>query len=50
MSFSNEGLRELSLENLKGKLSGNSDKNFSNCINTCNTVILCTCNTCSTTS
>ena len=36
-SFSNEGFRESLLENLKGKLSENSDKNFSNFINTCNT-------------
>ena len=38
-SFSNEGFRESLLENLKGKLSENSDKSFSNFINTCNTVL-----------
>ena len=38
-SFSNEGFRESLLENLKGKLSGNSDQSFSNFINTCNTVL-----------
>ena len=38
-SFSNEGFRESLLENLKRKLSGNSDKNFSSFINTCNTVL-----------
>ena len=32
-SFSNEGFRELLLENIKGKLSENSDKSFSNFIN-----------------
>ena len=37
-SFSNEGLRESLLENLKGKLSENSDQSFNNFINTCNTV------------
>ena len=31
-SFSNEGFRESLLENIKGKLSGNSDKSFSNFI------------------
>ena len=36
-SFSNEGFRESLFENLKGKLSGNSDQSFSNFINTCNT-------------
>ena len=35
-SFSNEGFRELLFKNLKGKLSENSDQNFSNFINTCN--------------
>ena len=38
-SFSNERFRELLLENVKGKLSGNSDQSFSNFINTCNTVL-----------
>ena len=38
MSFSNEGFRELLLENLKGKLLANSDQSFSNFINTGNTV------------
>ena len=38
-SFSNEGFRESLLENLKGKLSGNSDQSFSNFVNTCNTVL-----------
>ena len=39
-SFSNEGFRESLLENLKGKLSGNSDKSFSNnFVSTCNTVL-----------
>ena len=38
-SFSNEGFRESLLENLKGKLSGNSDQNFSNFVNTCNAVL-----------
>ena len=38
-SFSNEGFRELLLENLKGNLSGNSDQSFSNFINICNTVL-----------
>ena len=38
-SFSNEGFRESLLENMKGKLSENSDKSFSNFINTCNTVL-----------
>ena len=38
-SFSNEGFRESLLENLKGKLSENSDQSFSNFINTCNTVL-----------
>ena len=37
-SFSNEGFRESLLENLKGKLSENSDKSFSNFTNSCNTV------------
>ena len=31
-SFSNEGFRESLLENLKGKLSGNSDQGFSNLV------------------
>ena len=38
-SFFNEGFRESLLENIKGKLSENSDKGFSNFINTCNTVL-----------
>ena len=38
-SFSNEGFRELLVENLKGKLLRNSDQSFSNFINTCNTVL-----------
>ena len=38
-SFSNEWFRESLLENLKGKLSGNSEQSFSNFINTCNTVL-----------
>ena len=38
-SFSKEGFRESLLENLKGKLSGNSDQSFSSFINTCNTVL-----------
>ena len=39
-SFStSEGFRNSLLENVKGKLSGNSDKSFSNFINTCNTVL-----------
>ena len=38
-SFSNEGFRESLFENLKGKLSKNSDQSFSNFINTCNTVL-----------
>ena len=38
-TFSNEGFRESLLENLKGKLSGNSDQSFSNFVNTCNTVL-----------
>ena len=38
-SLSNEGFRESLLENLKGKLLGNSDQSFSNFINTCNTVL-----------
>ena len=38
-SFSNEGFRESSLENLKGKLLENSDQSFSNFINTCNNVL-----------
>ena len=38
-SFSNEGFRESLLEDFKGKLSENFDKNFSNPINTCNTVL-----------
>ena len=36
-SFSNEGFSLL--ENLKGKLSRNSDQSLSNFINTCNTVL-----------
>ena len=38
-SFSNERFRELLLETLKRKLSGNSDQSFSNFVNTCNTVL-----------
>ena len=38
-SFSNEGFRESLLENLKGKLSGNSDQSFCHFINACNTVL-----------
>ena len=38
-SFSNEGFRELLLENIKGKLLENTDKSFSNFINTCNAVL-----------
>ena len=38
-SLSNEGFRESSLENLKGKLLENSDQSFSNFINTCNNVL-----------
>ena len=38
-SFSNKGFRESLLENLKGKLSENSDKSFSNFVNTCNAVL-----------
>ena len=38
-SFSNEGFRDLLLEKLKAKLSGNSDQSFSNFVNTCNTVL-----------
>ena len=38
-SFSNEGFRESLLENIKGKLLENSDKSFSNFINTGNTVL-----------
>ena len=38
-SFSNQGFRESSLENLKVKLSGNSEQSFSNFINTCNDVL-----------
>ena len=38
-SFSNEEFRESLLENIKGKLSPNSDKSNSNFINTCNTVL-----------
>ena len=38
-SFSNEEFRESLLENIKGKLSENSDKSFSNFINTCNIVL-----------
>ena len=38
-SFSNEGFRESLFENLKGKLSKNSNQSFSNFINTCNTVL-----------
>ena len=37
-SFSYEKFRESLLENLKGKLSGNSDQSFSNFINPSNTV------------
>ena len=38
-SFSNEGFRESLYENLKRKLSENSDKNSINVINICNTVL-----------
>ena len=38
-SFPNEGFRESLLENIKRKLSENSDKSFSNFTNTCNTVL-----------
>ena len=38
-SFSNEGFRESLLENLKGTLSENSDKKFSNFMNTCITAL-----------
>ena len=38
-SFSNKGFKESLIENLKGKLSENSDKSFTNFINTCNTVL-----------
>ena len=38
-SFCNEGFRESLLENLKGKLSGNSNQSFSNFISTCNSVL-----------
>ena len=38
-SFSNEGFRESLLGNIKGKLSENFNKSFSNFINTCNTVL-----------
>ena len=38
-NFFNEGFRESLLENLKGKLLGNSDQNFSNFVNTCNIVL-----------
>ena len=38
-SFSNEGFRESLLENIKGKLSENSDKSFDNIINTCSTLL-----------
>ena len=38
-SFISEGFREPLLQNLKGKLSGNSDQSFSNFVNTCNTVL-----------
>ena len=38
-SLSNEGFRGSLLENIKGKLSENSDKSFSNFINTCNNVL-----------
>ena len=38
-SFSNKGFRESLLENLKGKLLENSDKSFTNFINTCNTML-----------
>ena len=37
-NFSNERFRESLIENLKGKLLGNSGQCFSNFINTCNTV------------
>ena len=37
MCFTDEGFRESLHENLKGKSSENSDKNFSNFINICNT-------------
>ena len=38
-SFSNERFRESLIENLKGKLTGNSGQSFSNFINTCNNVL-----------
>ena len=38
-SFSNEGFRESLLQNLKGKLSEDSDQSFSNVINTYNNVL-----------
>ena len=38
-SFISEGFREPLLQNLKGKLSGNSDQSFSTFVNTCNTVL-----------
>ena len=38
-SFSIEGFRKSLRENLKGKLSRNSDQSFSNFITTCNTVL-----------
>ena len=38
-SFSNEGFRGSLLENLKGKLSGNSDQSYGNFVNTFNTVL-----------
>ena len=38
-SFPNEGFRGLLLENLKGKLLGNSDQSFSNFVNACKTVL-----------
>ena len=37
--FTNEGFRESLHKNPKGKLSESSDKNFSNFINTYNTVL-----------
>ena len=38
-SFSFERFRESFLEDIKGKLLKSPDKNFSNFINTCNTVL-----------
>ena len=38
-SFSNEGFRESLFQNLKGKLSEDSDQSFSNVINTYNNVL-----------